>query len=323
MKRIALLTSGGDAPGMNACIRSVVRCAIHTGFDVFGVYKGYEGLINGEFVEMNARSVSNILAKGGTILKTVRSREFRTEEGRKKAFEQLKANKIDGLVVIGGNGSFKGAHQFYLEYKFPVVGIPGTIDNDVCGSDYTIGCSTALNTALDAIDKIRDTVTSMERIYVVEVMGRKEPFLAIYGGLAGGAEDILFPDTEYNIDKMCEDITAGRKRGKVSWIILVSEGVATAPQVSDLVKEKTGFEVRPVVLGYIQRGGIPDAFDRILASRLGQGAIQALKDNMSDHMVGVESHKIMFVPLEMACGKDENKINLNKEIYDLTKVLAI
>ncbi len=323
MKRIAVLTSGGDAPGMNACLRSVVRCAVYNKLEVFGVLYGYEGLINGDFVKMNARSVSNILSKGGTILKTARSKRFKTKEGRIKAYKSLRKHKIDGLIVIGGNGSFRGAHEFCREHGINIIGVPGTIDNDVSGTDYTIGASTALNTALGAIDKIRDTVTSMERIYVIEVMGRKEPFIAIRVGLAGGAEDVLFPFTEYNIDDMCDDIKKGRAKGKVSWIIVVSEGVAKAAEVADIIGKNTGYEVRSVVLGYIQRGGSPDAFDRILASRMGAAGVEALVKGETDKMVGIESHQVRFISMERAFERDEEKLKLERELYKLTRVLAI
>lgn len=322
MKKIGLLTSGGDAPGMNAAIRSVVRCAIHGGLEVKGIIRGYDGLINNDAIDMNARSVSNILSRGGTILKTARSEGFMEKSGRKKAFETVKKNSLDGLVIIGGNGSFKGAHTFWEEFKVPNIGIPGTIDNDISGSDYTIGAHTAVNTALDAIDKIRDTVTSMERIYVVEVMGRDDPFIAIRVGLAAGAEDVLFPYTEYNIDEMCEDIIEGRKKGKVSWIIVVSEGVAKAPDVADVIKEKTNFSVRPLVLGHIQRGGSPEAFDRILASRLGSEAVKTLLEGHRDAMVGIVSDELKITPYEKATKKDRKKSLLDERLYKLTRILA-
>lgn len=323
MKRIGVLTSGGDAPGMNACIRSVVRSAVYRKIEVFGFYKGYEGLINNSFEKMGARSVSNILSKGGTILKTARSSEFRTPEGRIKAARTLKRNRIDGLVVIGGNGSYMGAHVLAEEHNIKVIGAPGTIDNDIHDTDYTIGASTALNTALDAIDKIRDTVTSMERIYVVEVMGRKEAFLAIRVGLAGGAEDILYPSNDYQMCDICDDIIAGRKKGKVSWIVVVSEGAAKASDVSELIKEETGFEVRPIVLGHVQRGGSPEAFDRILASRMGAKAVEALVAGETDKSVGIRSDEMCLIPLTKAYTVDKKKAKLEKELYDLTKILAI
>ena len=325
MKRIGVLTSGGDAPGMNAAVRSVVRCGIHSGLEIKGIMRGYEGLIENDTIDMNARSVSNILSRGGTILKTARSEEFMTKEGRKKAAETVRKNGIDGLVVIGGNGSFKGAHILWNEFKVRNIGIPATIDNDISGSDYTLGAHTAVNTALDAIDKIRDTVTSMERIYVVEVMGRDDPFIAIRVGLAGGAEEVIFPYTmqNYNIKDMCENIIEGRKKGKISWIIVVSEGVAKAPEVAKKIQEITGFSVRAVVLGYIQRGGSPEAFDRILASRLGCDAVEALVKGHTDSMVGMVKDELKITPYAEAVKKDKRKVLLDRKIYALTKILAM
>ncbi len=322
MKRIGVLTSGGDAPGMNAAIRSAVRCAVHNGLEVRGIMRGYEGLIHNEVIEMDARSVSNILGRGGTILKTARSEEFMTKKGRKKAAETVKKNRIDGLIIIGGNGSFRGAHVLWEEFGVKSIGVPGTIDNDICGSDYTIGAHTAVNTALDAIDKIRDTVTSMERIYVIEVMGRDDPFIAIRVGLAGGAEDILFPGNEYDIDDMCDDIKKGRKKGKISWIIIVSEGAGRAHDVADKIKKCTGFSVRPLVLGHIQRGGSPEAFDRTLASRLGCAAVETLLKGHADAMVGIVSDELRITPYNIACSKDKKKALLDKKLYKLAKVLA-
>lgn len=322
MKTIGILTSGGDAPGMNAAIRSAVRCAIHGGARVKGIIRGYEGLIAGELIDMNMRSVSNILGRGGTILKTARSKEFRRKFGRKKAFKVIQKHGIDGLVVIGGNGSFKGAYALGREFKVRTIGVPGTIDNDISGSDYTIGAHTAVNTALDAIDKIRDTVTSMERIFVIEVMGRDDPFIAIRVGLAGGAEDVLFPDTRYSVKNMCEDIIAGRKKGKVSWIIIVSEGVASAGSVADIIAKKTGFDVRAIVLGHVQRGGSPEAFDRILASRLGCYAVEALFKGHTDAMVGIVSDALKVTPYKQAIKKDIRKVRLDKSLYKLTRMLA-
>ncbi len=322
MKRIGVLTSGGDAPGMNAAIRSVVRCAAYNGLEIKGIMRGYEGLINNEVIDMNARSVSNILGKGGTILKTSRSAEFMTKKGRKKAADNIKKNAIDGLIIIGGNGSFQGAHALWKEFKIKNIGIPGTIDNDISGSDYTVGAHTAVGTALEAIDKIRDTVTSMERIYVVEVMGRQDPFIATRAGLAGGAEDIMFPHTRNSINRMCKDIIAGRKKGKVSWIIVVSEGTAKATEVTQAIKDKTGFSVRPIVLGHIQRGGSPTAFDRILASTLGFFAVKALKDGKTDAMVGLVSQAIKITSYHDACKTDKKKVIVDKMVYKLAKILA-
>ena len=323
MKRIALLTSGGDAPGMNAAIRSVVRTAAYNNLKVYGVLRGYAGLIEGDFIEMNPRSVSNIITQGGTILKTSRCEEFKTHEGQGKAVAQLKKYKIDGLIIIGGNGSFQGAHILARDWGVTVIGIPGTIDNDLTGTDYTIGADTAVNTALSAIDKIRDTVHSMERIFVVEVMGREEGFIAIRVGLTGGAEDIIVPETEYNIDDMCDEIRKGREKGKMSWIIVVSEGVASAKDVEQLIHENTGFEVRSITLGHVQRGGSPTAMDRLISSRFGAAAVEAFLKGENDKMVGVEADNIVLTDFETACKHCHKKLDLDRELYRLTKILSI
>ncbi|MBL7158174.1 MAG: 6-phosphofructokinase [Candidatus Omnitrophica bacterium] len=322
MKRIGILTSGGDAPGMNAAIRSTVRSAIHHGFKVKGILRGYEGLINDEVIDMNARSVSNILTRGGTMLKTARSSEFMTKKGRKKAYETVKKNDIDGLIIIGGNGSFQGAHVFWKEFRVPSIGVPATIDNDISGSDYTIGAHTAVNTALDAIDKIRDTVTSMERIYVIEVMGREDPFIATRVGLAGGAEEVIFPHSLYSPKRICSEIIKGRKKGKISWIIVVSEGSAKAQDVADIIKKKTKFSVRALVLGHIQRGGSPEAFDRILASILGASAVDAIAVGRTDAMVGFVSQEIKVTSYAKAVMRDAAKARGDRYLYRLTKILA-
>jgi len=322
VKHIAVLCSGGDAPGMNAAVRSVVRCAIYKGLHVYGVLKGYEGLIKDDFIKLGLRSVSNILTRGGTVLKTARSKEFIKRSGQKKAVDNLKRRNIDGLIVIGGNGSFKGAHALSSKWGVRTIGVPATIDNDIMGSDMSIGADTAVNTALDAIDKIRDTVTSMERIYVVEVMGRDDAFIAIRVGLSGGAEDVLVPHTEYDIERMCEDIEKGRKKGKISWIIVVAEGVATSKDVAAVINELTGYEVRPVTLGHIQRGGSPTAFDRILASRLGAAAVDAVIKGKNDRMVGIIADKVKFTVFTDACKPSKEKQALNREIYKLTRILA-
>jgi 6-phosphofructokinase 1 len=317
------MTSGGDAPGMNAAIRSVVRAGVYNGIMVYGVMRGYEGLIDDDIVPMDARSVSNILSRGGTMLKTSRSKRFFKKETRETAGYNLKRRGIGGLIIIGGNGSFRGADLLARESGIPIVGIPGTIDNDICGSDFTIGAETAVGTALDAIDKIRDTVTSMERIYVVEVMGRDEPFIAIRVGIAGGAEDIVFPGKKLNIKKMCDDIKKGHKRGKISWIIVVSEGAAKAKDVAKRIKKKTGFEVREVTLGHIQRGGSPFAFDRVLGTRLGAASVEKLLKSKKSGMVGVVSSKLTFVDFKTACRHDKDKMKLDKELYGLTEIMAI
>ncbi|MBN1872166.1 MAG: 6-phosphofructokinase [Candidatus Omnitrophica bacterium] len=323
MKTLAVLTSGGDAPGMNAAIRSVVRSAIYRKFNIYGIMRGYAGLIDGDFMKMNARSVSNIIANGGTILKTSRCEEFKTKSGQRKAVDWLKKRKIDGLVVIGGNGSFQGAHVLAKNWGINVVGIPGTIDNDIAGTDYTLGADTAVNTALDAIDKIRDTVHSMERIFVVEVMGREEGFIAIRVGLTGGAEDIIFPGNDYKIDDMCDDIRAGRKRGKMNWIVVVAEGVAHAKDIEKLIHEETGFEVKSVTLGHIQRGGSPTALDRLLGLRFGAASVDALANGLTDKAVGIIADEIVLTDFEKACKHSKKKIGLDLELYRLTKILSI
>ena len=322
LKKIAVLTSGGDSPGMNACIRAVVRAGVSKGIEVFGIMRGYEGLIDGEFKSMGLRSVSNIITEGGTVLKTSRSERFLTKEGRKKAIENLERFNIDGLIVIGGNGSYTGAHILQQEWAGKIVGIPGTIDNDIAGTDYTLGADTAVNTALGAMDKILDTVHSMERIFVVEVMGRQEGFIAIRTGLAGGAEDILVPGTGYKIADICEEIKEGRKKGKVSWIVVVSEGVATAEEIAKLIHENTGFEVRHVTLGHIQRGGSPTAFDRILGARFGAAAVEALINGQKDKAIGIEADQITLTDFTKACQHSPKKIALDRELYRLTKLLA-
>ena len=322
MKRIAVLTSGGDCPGMNACIRAVTRCGIAAGLKVFGIFRGYEGLIKDELKRLYPTSVSNIIGRGGTVLKTARSIEFMTEDGQKKAVRTLKKNKIDGLIAIGGNGTFKGAHILADKWKVATIGIPATVDNDVNGTDFSIGSDTAVNTALDAIDKIRDTATSLERIFVIEVMGRNEGFIAIQVGLSGGAEDVLVPTIKYEIDRMCEDIKRGRRRGKISWIIIVAEGVSTGSEIANLIQEKTGYETRATTLGHIQRGGVPTAFDRVLASRLGAGAIQALIDGQTDKMVAMVNEQVKIIPLEAPSHQLNRQRKLDHELYELIRVLA-
>jgi len=322
IRRVGVLTSGGDCPGMNACIRSTVRCGIYNGLEVFGIFRGYEGLINGDFKKLELTSVSNIINRGGTVLKTARSSEFMTEGGQMKAVESIKRNRIDGLIVIGGDGSFRGAHVLNTKWDMPTIGIPATIDNDISGTEASIGSDTAVNTALEAIDKIRDTATSLERIFVVEVMGRLESFIAIRVGLAGGAEDVLVPQTEYDIEKMCADIEAGRKRGKISWIIIVAEGVAKGPEIAQLISEATGYETRATTLGHIQRGGAPTADDRILASRLGSGAVDALIRGDVDKMVGIVNNQIKTLDLDCPMTQLEEQRRLDRELYKLIRILA-
>lgn len=320
IRRIGVLTSGGDCAGMNACIRSVVRCAAYRGIEVDGIIKGYQGLIEGQLKPLNCRSVSNILGHGGTILKTARSAEFETVSGRKKARAVLEKNGIDGLIVIGGDGSFRGAHKFWQEWQVPVIGIPGTIDNDINGTDFTIGADTAVNTALYAIDKIRDTVTAMERIFVVEVMGRGSGYIALQSGLAGGAEDIIIPERHFDITKMCADIQAGYQKGKISWIIVVAEGRGGAMEVAEKISRQTGLETRVTVLGHIQRGGPASANDRVLAARLGAAAVEFIIAGQTDKMAGIVNNKVTAVELSEAVKKKKEETT---SLYQLIRILAI
>jgi 6-phosphofructokinase 1 len=308
MKRIAVLTTGGDAPGMNAAIRAVVRYGIAKNLEVFGVFRGWWGLINEELRLLDHRSVSGIINQGGTILKTARCQEFQTKEARDRAFNTLKKNAIDGFIVIGGNGSFSAAHRFYNEYKIPCIGIPASIDNDINGIDYTIGSDTAINTALSAIDNIRDTSTSMERIFVVEVMGRDSGFIALAVALAGGCEEAIIPERKFNLEGICHDIVEGNLRGKISWIIVVAEGAGSAPEIAKQISKMTSLETRPVVLGHIQRGGRPTALSRDLALNLGKAAVDQLLAGETDKAVGLSCGKITTVDFETAIKKKELKI---------------
>lgn len=305
MKRIGVLTSGGDAPGMNAAIRSVVRCAIHATLEVVGICRGYQGLIDNEVKPLDRRSVSNIISRGGTILKTARCPEFLTKEGRAKAFQILRKHRIDGLVVIGGNGTYQGSIALSKEHDIPCIGVPGTIDNDLNGTEVTIGSDTAVNTALEAIDKIRDTATSMERIFVIEVMGRKSGFIAMQVAVGGGAEGVLIPERQRDIPELCGDIVEGNARGKVSWIIIVAEGAAKAHDVAKEITERTSLETRVVVLGHIQRGGNPTAQDRIVATRLGAEAVNLLIKGERGKALGIVSDEITVCDLTFAIQKKE------------------
>ena len=319
MKRIGLLTSGGDAPGMNAAIRSVVRTAIYYKMEAIGIFRGYDGIMNEEMKILDHRSVSNIINRGGTILKTDRSDKFRTVEGRRRAYEVIKKNDIDGLVLIGGDGTYRGGYIFNKEWGVPCIGVPGSIDNDINGTDYTIGSDTAVNTALEAIDKIRDTATSMERIFIVEVMGRSSGYIAINAALSGGAEDVLIPERKYDMRQLCRDIVAGNLRGKVSWIVIVAEGVARAGDIAKIITETTTLETRVVTLGHIQRGGSPTAKDRILATRLGSEAVNLLRKGMSANAVGVIGSKINIARLGSAVTKRSTAVN---SLYRLIKILT-
>jgi 6-phosphofructokinase 1 len=318
IKRIGVLTSGGDAPGMNAAIRSVVRSALAYKLEVIGIYRGYAGLINEELKQLDHRSVSNIINRGGTILKTARCEEFLTEEGQRRATQVLKKNKIDSLVLIGGDGTYRGGIALSKQWGIPCIGVPGTIDNDLNGTDATIGSDTAVNTALEAIDKIRDTATSMERIFVLEVMGRESGFIALQVGVAAGVEDCLIPEKDFDLDRMCHEIVEGNIRGKVSWIIVVAEGKARAEDVARQITNITSLETRVVVLGHIQRGGAPTARDRILASRFGAEAVELLLRGESAKAVGIISDDVNIVDLETAVSKKEFK---EDKLYQLIKLL--
>jgi 6-phosphofructokinase 1 len=298
-KRIAVLTSGGDAPGMNAAIRAVVRAGISNGLEVYGVMRGYEGLIQNDIRKLESRDVSNIIQKGGTILKSARCPEFREPEGRSKAYENIKKNNIDGLIVIGGDGSFAGASLLSREHDFPVIGIPGTIDNDLYGTDYTIGYDTALNNVVNAVDKIRDTAGSHNRTFFIEVMGREAGFIALRSGIASGAEAILIPEITGQLKKLKKIMTQRGKAGKSS-IVMVAEGDREG-NIFDIAKliedEVPGADVRVSVLGHMQRGGSPTAFDRVTASKLGVAAVDALLNDQRSIMVGLANNEISHVPL--------------------------
>lgn len=319
MKTIGVLTSGGDAPGMNAAIRAVVRTAIYNGIKVMGVKQGYNGLINGNVEEMGLSSVADIIHRGGTKLRTARSEEFKTEEGRKKALNVLKVFGIDGLVVIGGDGSFKGAQKLSDE-GFPTIGIPGTIDNDLGYTDYTIGFDTAINTVLDSISKIRDTSTSHGRANIIEVMGRHCGDIALFSGLAGGAESVIVPEVGYEVDKVCKKLIKGKNRGKLHSIIMLAEGVGKAYELGAEIEDKTGIETRVTVLGHIQRGGSPTAFDRILASKMGAESVKLLMGGKSGKVVGIKENKIINMDINEALKIESN---LDNDMYELTKILSI
>lgn len=318
MKKIAVLTSGGDSPAMNAAIRAVVRVALEKGIKVLGVHRGYNGLINGEVFEMDRHSVSDIIQRGGTILRTARSEEFKTEEGRQKALNVIKVLRIDGVIVIGGDGSFRGA-DLLSDLGVPTIGIPGTIDNDLPYTDYTIGFDTALNTAIDAINKIRDTSSSHERVSVIEVMGRNCGDLALYAGIAGGAEQVIIPEQPSKIEDICESIFAGKRIGKLHNIIILAEGVGGAQKLAKDIERITSIETRATVLGYIQRGGSPSASDRILASRMGNRAVKALIEGKTARVVGIRHNKIIDMDIKEALAM---KKEFNKDLYELSISLS-
>lgn len=304
---------------MNPAIRAVVRYALGNKLEVMGVFRGWSGLINEDLKNMNHRSVSGIINQGGTILKTARCPEFHVEEGRRRAYETIKKHGIEGLIVIGGNGSFAGLHKFYQEYKVPCIGIPASIDNDINGIDYTIGSDTAVNTALDAIDKIRDTATSMERVFVVEVMGRDSGFIALSVALGGGCEDVIIPEMKLDLNRICHEIVEGNLKGKISWILVVAEGAGKAEDIAKKINEITSLETRAVVLGHVQRGGRPTAFSRDLALKLGQTAVENLINGQADKAVALHCGKIEVIDLEVATKKKELRV---QEWYNLIKALS-
>lgn len=324
VNRIAVLTSGGDAPGMNAAVRAVVRTAAFNNITCFAVYKGYQGLIDGDFDEMNARSVNNIVNKGGTILKSARCLEFRTIEGRQKALKNIKKHKIDGLIVIGGDGTFTGAMVFHKEHNIPVIGIPGTIDNDISGTTSTIGYDTALNTVIGAIDKIRDTAISHNRLFFVEVMGRDAGHIALNAGIGAGAEEILIPEEDMGLDRLLESLKRSEKTGKQSSIVVIAEGDKTGKNVFEIAsyveQNMPYYEVRVSVLGHMQRGGTPTCYDRVLASRMGVHAVESIIDGKTNMMVGLMHEKMTLYPLQDAI---KGKSKISKDLIRVSDILTI
>lgn len=327
--KIGVLTSGGDSPGMNAAIRAVVRTALYRELDVFGIMRGYNGMIEDDIYQMNSRSVANIIQRGGTILKTARSKDFYSEEGRKKAYENLQKRGIDGLVVIGGDGSFTGAYKLSKEFGIPCTGIPGTIDKDLYGTDFTIGFDTAVNTAVSAIDKIRDTADSHDRLFIVEVMGRHAGYIALHSGIATGAENILMPEVTTTLDEMVASLSEQEKRKKLVNLVVVAEGYQPDPsnpelrgatEVARIVEEKLkGLETRLTILGHIQRGGPPSCIDRFIASRMGYHAVECLIEGRHNVMVGILHNNMHYTPLEIAI---REKQKIGEDWLNIVKILA-
>lgn len=319
LKRIGVLTSGGDAPGMNAAIRAVVRTGIYHGIELYGIKNGFQGLMEGKIFKMEIGSVGDIIQRGGTILLSARSDEFKTDEGQEKGIEQLKKFGIEGLVVIGGDGSFRGA-QALTKKGFPCIGVPATIDNDIRGTDFTIGFDTALNTVIEAIDKVRDTATSHERTYIIEVMGRDAGDLALWSGLAGGAESIIIPEKKEDLQDVVDRLIRGQERGKKHSIIVLAEGVGSGFEFGQKIQEATNLETRVTVLGYIQRGGSPTASDRVLASRLGAFAVELLREGKAGRMVGIENNQLVNYDFDEVFNKTAS---VELQMYDLSKILSI
>ena len=326
VNKIAVLTSGGDAPGMNAAIRAVVRTCSYHDVEVLGIYRGFQGMIEDDFVELNARSVRNIINKGGTFLKSARSEGFRTKEGREGAYNNLTKNGVEALVVIGGDGTFTGALSFSQEFGFPVMGIPGTIDNDIYGTTHTIGYDTALNTVVDAIDKIRDTASSHNRMFFVEVMGRDSGFIALNSGIGGGAERIIIPEKNIPAEVLLEDIDRGKRRGKTSNIIVVAEGNTAGKAVFELKEyveqKRPEYDIRVSVLGHMQRGGTPTCYNRVLATRMGVKAVESLLEGKSQYMVGINNDRMELIPLEKAV-KENDESKIDKDLIRITDIMSM
>jgi 6-phosphofructokinase 1 len=319
--KIGVLTSGGDAPGMNACIRAVVRTGIYNGLEVYGIVRGYTGMVENDIFRMESRSVANIIQRGGTILKTSRCKEFYTPEGRKKAYDNLTKLGINGLVIIGGDGSFRGAQTFSNEYDIPCVGLPGTIDKDIAGTDFTIGFDTAVNTAVEAIDKVRDTADAHDRLFIIEVMGRDSGYIALHSGIATGAENILIPERKTDIENVINTLLEKHGRKKLVNIIVVAEGEEFgATELSKIITERIpDQEVRVCILGHIQRGGSPTCFDRLIASRMGYAAVECLLEKRFNVFVGIVNNKMHYTPLDQAVKK---KQNINEEWMKIVRILS-
>jgi len=323
IKRIAVLTSGGDAPGMNAAVRAVVRTAVYHDLHVYGIYRGYDGMVKGDIKRLEVGDVANIIQRGGTVLKTARSEAFRTVEGRRQAYESLIAHDIDGVVVIGGDGTYTGAEVFSKEYNIPFVGLPGTIDNDIYGTDYTIGFDTAINTAIEAVDKIRDTADSHNRLFFVEVMGRHAGFIALHTGIGSGAGAIFLPETDTSIDELSDILRKSAKRQKLFNLVIVAEGNQNgdANSIAKLIKDgNPEYDVKVTIIGHLQRGGSPTAMDRVLASRMGHSAVQTLLRGEGGVGLGIINDKITFTPFNEAISKTKT---LNKDLVRMAEILAM
>ncbi|HVS96821.1 MAG TPA: 6-phosphofructokinase [Puia sp.] len=318
--KIGVLTSGGDAPGMNAAIRAVVRTGIYYGMEVFGIMRGYSGMIENDIVPMHSRSVANIIQRGGTILKTARCKEFFEYDGRKKAYNNLKKLGINGLVIIGGDGSFRGAHKLSEEFDIPCIGLPGTIDKDIAGTDFTIGFDTAVNTAVEAIDKIRDTADAHDRLFIIEVMGRDAGYIALHSGIATGAENILIPERKTDIEELVNSLLEKERRKKLVNIIVVAEGDRGAEDIAGIIKDRVPTaDTRVCVLGHIQRGGSPSCLDRLIASRMGYSAVECLMEGRHNVMIGIVNNKMHYTPLEKAV---KAKQKISEDWLKIVKILA-